>query len=895
MNYKRLEHILLLIIIIVVSGVYLYTVAPTFSFWDCGEFIASSYTLAVPHPPGSPLFLIFGRVWLMVMGIIASIPLISKDAGWQMNLLCSIFSVLSAVLVYKIILKIIRLWKTEAYQLNGVIVAFATTLLVSFSYTFWWNALETEIYSIITCCFLFLNYLVLLWYEGIPKGITKNNYLFLSFYLVFLFTGIQLMPFMLVIPLYIFIIFVERKYSRDWLLTLFCIFQIILFMVMFIWPVTTFTIILLVLPVLLGIVLILNDPSRYRNWRFFLAGIFLVLIAVSTEFYLPIRSKCLTRLYKDERIQKEYLTGKNIAPRINECEPGEGWDSFMGGLHRSQYGPQRIMPRQTQDETGYSLIEGYFRQMAMYIRYLSQQPLPENTNKFLRGIILALFYLLGCWGIVEFYRRDKKLFLFMVLIMFMLSFSIVGYLNMKFSPSDANPKHQPREVRERDYFFQTGFVYFYIFIGLGSLGFVDWLKKETRHNKFVHTVGLTGVVAFSIIPFFANIRINNRYKNFTPRDYGYNMLVSCDDNGIIFTNGDNDTFPLWYVQEVLGIKRSVIVANLSLINTDWYIRQLKYWGAPISFSEYIIKRLAAQGYFVTKDRKILLLKDIMIREILATNTGIELKDEDYFTPQEEFAKCYLKGYRGKRTIYFATTVDSDNYKGFMPYLRLEGIVYRVVGDSLSPLRNLDVERTKNFFYKVYRYTGVFECEKHTFLSNLLYDFKKRKNEGEFYDYKVLKDENTRRLYSNYVAGLAALGVELMERGDIQGTLNAWRFSLLFDIEPKSQLLFNVGIAFTQTGMLDSAEHYFLKIDTKDYNIVNRIGGAYMNSGYYDKAIEYFQKAITINRMSPTAYMGLLRSYLAKKDTNSAGKILRDWLTLNPRDSSAYNILKQLGQ
>jgi len=892
MQYKQLENILLSILLVFAGGIYLYTVAPTLSFWDCGEFISASYTLAVPHPPGTPFFEILGRVWLMIMSIIAAVLPISKEVAWHMNVLGIGFNLLTIFLTYRLILKILRMSQRNSERSTNLIIAFASCLGITFFYTIWENALETEVYGAATFIFILINYFVFLWYEGVKQGKPRHEYIILSFYLIFLSTGIHLLLFLICIPLYIFMFAAERHYLKDWLLLLLGLFQIILFLLLFILPQSLYTtaIILLILILLGGIILPLNNPMKYRNWRFFWIGIFLIIMGISTELYLPIRSSVLTKLYKDKKVEEQYLAGKNIAPRINECEPGESLEAFNNVLHRVQYGPQRVIPRQTQDETGYGVIEGYFWQFAMFIRYLSWQPIPEDVNRFFRALVLALFYLFAIWGMVELYKREKKIFLLMIMIMFMLSFATVSYLNMKFSPSDSNPKHQPREVRERDYFFIISYAYFGIFISLGFVGFLDWLKNETRNNKFAHIGGLTGIVAFSIIPFFANVRINNRYKDFIPKDYGYNMLTSCDDGSVVFTNGDNDTFPLWFAQEVLGIKRRVIVANLSLINTDWYIRQLKYWGAPIRFSEYVIKRL---GPYITPDRRVILVKDIMIRHILATNAGIELKDEDYFIPQEEFAKRYLKGYKGKRTIYFSSTVSEENHKGFAPYLRLEGLVYRVTGDSLSPMRNIDVARTKNFFYNIYRYTGVFEPKKQKMVSAMLNDFDRRKNEGEFFDYAVVKDENTKRLYTNYAAGLFALGLELKEQGDIKGTIEAWRFALLFEPQPIFPFLYNLGLLYAQIGDIDSAENYFSQINIRDPQIISQIGNIYRTFGKYDEAIEYFQRAIAINPRAAQGYMGLLTIYIEKGDKNSAVKVLKDWLSLNPRDTTAYNMLKEL--
>ncbi|MEO0137895.1 MAG: DUF2723 domain-containing protein [candidate division WOR-3 bacterium] len=891
MDLDKLERLLLFIILIFTGGVYLYTMAPTVSFWDCGEFIACSYTLGIPHPPGTPLYVVIGRVWLMLVGSVASI--FSKEVAWHMNLIAVTFTLLSVFLFYRILLKIFRFWSRNEKNLTQLLVAFGTTLLVSFFYTVWENAIETEVYGASTFVFLLANYIVLLWYESVKNGQPKNNYLLLSFYLIFLTTGIHLTPFLAFLPIYVFIFVVERRYLKDWLLLLFGFFQIILFSLLFIAPENLYTpsIILLLFIILLGIILPLNNPKKYAHSAFFWSGIMLVIIGVSSELYLPIRSKKLTELYKDKAVQERYLKGENIAPRINECEPGASFKAFDDALHRRQYGPQYLLPRKTQEKTGYSLIEGYFWQMALFIRYLSWQIAPESLNRFLRAILLTIFYFMGIWGMVELFKRERKLFIFMMLIFFMLTFAMVGYLNLRFSPSDANPKHQEREVRERDYFFHTSDVYFGLLIGLGFYAFVEWLKKETKNNRYAQTGAYAGIIVFGIIPFFTNLPLNNRYGNFIPKDYGINMLTSCDKNAIVFTNGDNDTFPLWFAQEVLGYRRDVIVANLSLINTDWYIRHLKYWGAPITFSEHTINRLTPQ---MTPDRRIIYVKDIMIRHIIATNAGIELKDRDYFIPLDEFARKYMKSYKEKRPIYFASTVSPENYKGLDPYLRLEGLVYRVTSDSMDMTYNVDIEKTQDYFFRRFRYTGLFKPEHYPFLAQILDNFTERKKQGEFPDYYVARDENTDRLYTNYAAGLFGLGLALQAKGDVTGTINAWRFAMIFEPAQRFPFAYNLGLLYAQIGMLDSADAMFAQVKTNDPANLMRLGMVYRSLGRYEKALEYFQSVVTAQPRNAQGYMALLATYLDMHDTTSAKKVIRQWLMINPTDTSALNMLKELG-
>jgi len=286
----------------------------------------------------------------------------------------------------------------------------------------------------------------------------------------------------------------------------------------------------------------------------------------------------------------------------------------------------------------------------------------------------------------------------------------------------------------------------------------------------------------------------------------------------------------------------------------------------------------------------------MIRHIIAVNAGIELKDEDYFISQPEFAAKYLKGYRGKRPIYFASTVSADNYQGFSPYLKLEGLVYRLVGDSIPFPYHIDTKRTEDFFYTTYRYTGVFEPKKQTGLETILNNFDQRKKAQEFLDFAIVKDENTQRLYSNYAAGLFYLGLVLKERNDIQGTLNAWRFGLMFEPEGSHTFFFNMGLLYAQLDLVDSADAYFSRIKVNDPQILAQIGGVYHMVRRLDKALEYFNKAIEINPRFPQGYMGLLSVYIdsTMNDTNSAKNVLRNWIRMNPADTTAVAMLRELG-
>ena len=889
-SFLKFKNILIIVILIIAGGVYLFTVAPTLSFWDCGEFITSAYTLAIPHPPGTPFYVILGRVWLMVIGLFASFLPISKEVAWHMNLLAIFFSLGSIFLIYKIILRILTLSKSGLNN-KGIWSAFIATLGIPFYFSIWWNAVETEVYAPASFIFVLINYLVLLWYESIKNNQTDNKYLLMSFYLIFLATGIHLVPFLMVIPIYVFIYLVSPKMIKDRLFLLLGIFQIVIFSYMFLLPDNLFTpaFVILILILLIAAGFSMSKNTTKNNRIFFWASVFCILAGLSSELYLPVRSKILTELYKDKKVAERYLKGENIAPRINMNEPGESFSAFFGVLHRSQYGMQKILPRQTQIR-GMGVIEGIYHQIALYIRYLSWQIAPEYLNGFLRLFLLLIFYLLIINGIIELYKKDQKIFIFLIMVVIFVSIGITGYLNLKFSPSDSNPAHQPREVRERDYFFHTSFLYIGLLIAFGLLGFFERIKKSNIQNILIPLLTL-----YSISPAFFNFNLNSRYKNFIPRDYGYNLLMSCAPNAILFTNGDNDTFPLWFVQEVLGIRRDVIVANLSLINTDWYIRHLKYWGVPISFDHTTIKKICEQGYFVSEDRKIMFVKDIMIRDILATNTGKILNAQDYFIKADSFGERFLKNYEGNRPIYFSSTVDYENYAGFEPYLKIEGIVYRVSGDGIPFPKNMDVKKTQKFFYEDYRYTGYFSPKKYDMLARILKDFEKRKREGEFFGYEAIKDQNTINLYYNYAIALIYLGFLLRDNNDFEGALSAWRLGLLFESLGKEswKLYYNLGMLFNQLHITDSADYYFSRIDKKEPQIFVQIGESFRLNHDYQRALKYFREALHINPRNASAYNGLIDTYLDLNDTDSAIRLLEEWLKFNPTDTGALMLLKTL--
>ncbi|MBM3313670.1 DUF2723 domain-containing protein, partial [candidate division WOR-3 bacterium] len=519
-------------------------------------------------------------------------------------------------------------------------------------------------------------------------------------------------------------------------------------------------------------VLFLASPTVAFVERWVRSPILLLLFVAGYASYLY-------HLHKHRRLALEYvglmlgllllagavqfimLIRAGHSPEINEADPSS-WRDFVSVLKREQYDPMKLLPRKTQFLTEedwrtdqnprFGVAVAYFEQVKFYLRYFFWQWGNERffdiflhvSWQALLGLIPPL---LGLWGMWHQFRKERRSFVLIFVAFLVASVGLITYLNLKYSPSDprrgdpAQGKLGYLEVRERDYFYAFSFVFYTIFVGIGAYAFLRTVIDRLRLRP-APAYALSGLlVGFGFVPMLLNYPTVTRRHNWIPAEYGYNMLVSCPgERAVIFTNGDNDTFPLWFMQTVPSrvagydpsFGKNVRVGILSLLNTSWYCKQLKRWGAPISFSEAEIDRLP-RG-FAGKDNRLFLLEDIMIRDMVATAGGVKLKwPEDYSSTSEEYmAKVFGPGYRPKTPIYFATTVAPRSLQDVKPYLRLEGLVYRVVPDPGN--EQVDADRTRYLMDSVYSLKSIF-------------------------DPRVQKDENTRGLLITYAASYMGLANE----------------------------------------------------------------------------------------------------------------------------------------
>ncbi|MEO0070032.1 MAG: tetratricopeptide repeat protein, partial [candidate division WOR-3 bacterium] len=437
--------------------------------------------------------------------------------------------------------------------------------------------------------------------------------------------------------------------------------------------------------------------------------------------------------------------------------------------------------------------------------------------------------------------------------------------------------------------FAFSFVFYTIFIGTGTYAFLKWVDSELKRKKIVPMPVIAGLVlAFGFVPMILNYKTVTRRYNWIPAEYGYNMLICCEgEKAVLFTNGDNDTFPLWFMQTVPSLVagndpnfgKNVAVANLSLLNTPWYCKQLRRWGAPVSFTEEEIDRLP-QG-FIGKRNRVVLLKDIMIRNIIATAGGVKLNwPSDYeSTPEEFMAKVFSQGYQPKSPVYFATTVSPDNMVDAAPYLRLEGLVRRVTGvRGYGNEGTVDTTRTRLLLTEQFKMNSML-------------------------DPRVEKDENTRGLLSTYAHSYLMLAMEYANSGDFAAASNVLKPALKFPLDPQQKMLLFYHVsrfaALNQDyenaiNAVDSALAYAENDPRIRLELIVHRGLICQGMGNYPEAERMYQQALTFQPNEWQLVQILYNLYTENmRDTNRARNLLSDWLRRNPADSNAARLLREL--
>jgi len=718
-NYKKLNNLLGWAVFAIATTVYVLTLEPTVSFWDCGEYIATSVKLQVGHPPGAPFFQMLGSFFgLLAFGDV------NMQAFWvnMMSALSSSFTILFLFWTITALAKKLAL-KTGDIDQGKMISIFGAgavgALAYTFSDSFWFSAVEGEVYAMSSFFTAAAFWAVIKWEEAVDTDKYANRWLILIAFMVGLSVGVHILVF-LTIPA-IGMVYYFKKYPnptrKGFILAnaasvgvLMLVFAILIPLLLSVLGKTEiFFVNTLNLPFNSGTILVVvalcaavvwglkyTQKKNLPLWNQAILGMVFLFIGYSSYIMLAVRSNANPPIDEnnpedamsllDYYNRKQYgdwpvLYGRYYNAGLDNAKPfsddsptyvkgyavldgkkeiisfREEWEaedfvaksgqpfkidgkyimSNDGKLSKPNYAKSHIgfFPRMWSDDPGYvqnyvqyadlkkdekrppSFAENFkffwrYQFGDMYWRYFmwnfsgrqsDEQFRGERTKgnwitgipfideirlgpqkdlpKFLkenpgRNKYYMLPLILGLIGLVYHFKKDNKdawtVFLFFVFT----GLAIVIYTN-----------HKAFEPRERDYAFVGSFYAFAIWIGLGVVALYEMLKTHMKKPSSAVLITVFTLVLVPGIMAKENWDDHDRSNRYVARDIAKAYLDSCAPNAILFTNGDNDTFPLWYVQEVEGYRTDVRVVNLSLLNTDWYIDQMKrqtYDGAPVPFT-----------------------------------------------------------------------------------------------------------------------------------------------------------------------------------------------------------------------------------------------------------------------------------------------------------------------
>jgi hypothetical protein len=940
--------------------VYLITVEPTVSFWDCGEFILSAFKMQVGHPPGAPVWLILARFFTLFAGGDTS------KVALTVNVMSALVSAFTIMFLFWTITHMVRKVFSEtiepAREHYFVILAagMAGSLAYAFTDTFWFSAVEGEVYATSSLFTAVVFWAMLRWEEeaDLPYA---GRWIILIAFLMGLSVGVHLLN-LLALPA-IVLIFYFRKYTvtTKGLIGAIAVAALLLVALVFIvipgvpkaagWfelffvntlslPYNTGLYFYLVILSFLIVYLILYSlKKRLVLLNFIVTCFTVIIIGYSTFAMIMIRASASPPMNQNDPsnvfsfiyyINREQygsvpllhghsfdapvtgilrkvagynkVEGKYVPYYRTEYQYDERFTSFFPRMYSSDpdhvaaykyWG--RIKGRKIQNpgsstKTEY-LLPSFAENMRFFIRYQvgymygryfmwnfagrqndiqgngnrlygnwisgiaplddlrlgEQSSLPDDlkTNPA-RNNYFLLPLLAGIAGLAWQYRRDRRDFGVVLAFFIMTGIAIIIYLNQN-----------PNQPRERDYAYAGSFYAFSIWIGMGMMWLYELLRKAVS-SRFAGPVSFIIVIAAVPALLLAeNYDDHNRSNRYTARDIGSNYLNSCAENGVIYTYGDNDSFPLWYVQDVEGIRTDIRVANLSYLQAGWYVALMKqkaYESDPLPLTltveQYIdgkreqmpVNRGVDRAFdakevlnFVgMEDRKA--MTDISGRGdwvnyfpvyrftvpvdsalVLSNGTVIpkladriispflwEFKGDMAFKNDLSILDL-LAGNEWKRPIYFSTTVPPSQFKGLDRFFVQEGLAYR-----LSPV---DL-------------TGLTEEGQNYIDTELMYEnMMNRFSWGNAEDPSVYLDETNRRMFSNYRRTFGSLAQALLTEGDTIRAIEVCNRGI--SLVPESKMAYDyfmaeIGFALVRAGKTEEGSALLDKIIEYSFTYLEHI-------------------------------------------------------------------------
>ncbi len=772
MSEKKINRGVALGVFLVTAGVYLKTLSTTVVFWDVGEFCAAARLMQVPHPPGAPLFVFLARI--------ASLIPYRDDIAARMHAVSAIGSAFGVMFLYLISVKLIGRFRGPVQTVTDRIIVYGSSavgaLALAFSTTYWDNSIEAEVYGMGMFFVSFCLWLALRWWERADEP-HNEKYLLLIAYMLGLSTGIHILALLATIPILMIVYFRRYEFSRKSFLK-FSVVALVIFFVIYPGIVQT-------LPGLLDgdlkgvgqsdlfpfvplLCVLAAAYVAYRSYRthhkmVHIAALSFLLIVIGYTSYTEV----IIRANVDNLPMKEnnpnnlsrltsYLTREQYGdtPMLK----GESWDN------ETQSYVEKLFPRRYSMETmheptrvNYSSDADFFWRYQvnhMFVRYVLWNFVGAEGDWQDAGVswkeTFGIPFFLAMFGLYFQLRRDPKMG-----SVFVAMFIIMGIV------LDLYQNQQDPQPRERDYFYVGAYYVMCVWIAIGIVGIFDFLRQQMKSAAMVKWAAV-GLVAVSVAAVPLNLaRVNwrehDRSQNYIAWDYSYNLLQSVDKDAILFTNGDNDTFPLWYLQDVEGVRRDVRVVNLSLINTQWYIHLLKN-DAPhgtakvaMSFSDDQIEKITQVRW---NPRRI----DLPVPKNIAARYGSTDSDVvnqgklswmmngqpyqqniRYLRVQDIMVRDIIVSNKWVRPVFFAVTCAPDSKIGLDNYLWMEGLALELRPVKLpSPDAGVDMKVMEANFMP--REVKPALGPQHGYL------FRNLNNPAVYYD------DNVQRMVMNYRAG-----------------------------------------------------------------------------------------------------------------------------------------------
>ncbi len=877
-SYRKINNLTGWAVFAIATIVYMLTIEPTASWWDCGEYIATAFKLQVGHPPGAPLFQIIGRFFsLFAFGDVTKVALMVNI----MSALSSSFTILFLFWTISIFGKKIALQKGEMsegkmFAIMGSAVVGA--LAYTFSDSFWFSAVEGEVYAMSSFFTALVVWAMLKWEENADKK-TSVRWLILIAYLMGLSVGVHLLN-LLAIPAIAFI-FYYRKYqtsAKGFIITG-IVSLLILAIVMYViipgvvslsssfelffvnsigLPFNTGTVIYFIVliaalvfgikytirkkklvlnTILLGFIFFLigyssffmlvvranantpineNSPKdaisllsflnreQYGSWPIFSGAYFnapTVDYKLTNDVYIknektgkyvvaktnfePIYDSRFTtilpRMWSDREqshIQKyqEYIKGEPI--KVNDkviVKPTFGdnlnyFISYQVNHMYLRYFMWNFVGRQNDIESQGSITDGNWISGIPFLdkmRLGDQNLLPDAykndaTNKF-----YFLPLILGLIGLFFHVKRNGKDAWVVTLIFLLTGLAIVVYLNQ-----------YPYQPRERDYAYAGSFYAFAIWIGLGVMAIADKTVALIK-NKKINAIAVTSVCVLLVPVIMASEGWDDhdRSGKYAARDFAMNYLDHCDQNAVIYTIGDNDTFPLWYAQEVEGFRTDVRVVNYMLSSGYWYVHQMArkiYEADPLPLTinhdqynlgsnmqvPFIDRKI--QGYIELKE-----VIDFIASENIATKASYGDNRKLNFFPTK----------RVKLTVDSAACVDNGIVPKELAHLIVKEVEWEISTNTIrkNDLAFLDFMANNNWERAVYFSNptvvkDVFAATEYMHLDGVVYKFMPIKAIGADYAGGILAESTYDKLLNKSQWGnLNAPGVTV-DRESVRNVL-----------------------------------------------------------------------------------------------------------------------------